>query len=383
MRPARASRLLDYEVTTDDAAGVFDRLRMVHRAVEASIEVEVPGYRVDIDREVDLIEEIARIQGYDRIGSSIPSSGQAGGVPAAYAFRMRVCEALVRAGLREARLSSFASSEDLALTGDTDAIVVANPLQAEEGYLRTRLTPGLLHAAARNQARGPEAVALFETGTVFRAGDPVQERTKVGFVLSGPAAEGWSFEDRPFDVLDAKGVLEAFLVELGVRDWALGEPLAGPFHPGRSAAVLVEGAQVGVLGELLPRVGTGLELEGRVAVVELEVSALMEASGEAFAFREGPRFPPVRRDLAFVVPEDVALGSVQAAIEEAAGGLLASCRLFDVFRGGTLPGATKSLAFALDLRAEDRTLTREESEPVVEAIVARLREDFGAELRSG
>jgi len=383
MRPTRATALLGYEVTTDDAAGVFDRLGMAHRLTDGSIEVEVPGYRVDIDREVDLIEEVARMQGYDRIGSSIPSSGRAGGVPAAYAFRMRVREALVRAGLREVSLLSFASAEDLVLTGDSDAIVVANPLQADEGYLRTRLTPGLLHAVARNQARGPEAVAIFETGTVFRSGSPVQERAKVAFALAGPAAEGWSARDRPFDVLDAKGVLEALMVEIGVRNWSLGGPLDGPFHPGRSCFVLVGGERAGVLAELLPRAASELEIEGRVAVAELEVEALMGASGEVFSFQDGPRFPPIRRDLAFVIAEDVAAGSVLSAIEESAGELLASCRLFDVFRGATLPEGTKSLAFALDLRAEDRTLTREESEPVVERIVSHLRATFGAELRSG
>ena len=382
MRPSRASMLLAYPVSEIDAQTVFDRLGMAHRLDGDRIEVEVPGYRVDIDREVDLIEEVARIQGYDRIGSSVPSAGQAGGTPAPYAFRMRLREALVRAGLREVTLLSFASEEDLALTGDTDAIAVANPLQSDEGFLRTRLTPGLLHAVARNLARGAETVAIFETGTVFRAGDPVQERPKVAFALAGPAGRGWAAEDRVLDVLDAKGALEALMAEVGVGDWALGDPLAGPFHPGRSAFVLVRGERAGVLGELHPRTIEVLELEGRVAVVELEVEALMAATEKEFAFRDVPRFPPVRRDLAFVVPEDAPAGDVQAALEDAAGELLASCVLFDVFRGGTLPEGTKSFAFAVDLRAPDRTLTGEESEPVVGRIVGRLKRDFGAELRA-
>ncbi len=382
MRPARAAKILDYEVTADDAAAVFDTLGMTHRGDDERIEVEVPGYRVDIDREVDLIEEVARMQGYDRIGSSIPSSGRAGGVPAAYAFRMRVREALVRSGMSEARLSSFTSVRDLELFGDTDAIAIANPLQADEGFLRTGLIPGLLHAAARNQARGPQAVSLFEAGTVFRPGDPVQERTAVAFVLAGSAARNWSSKDRPFDVLDAKGLLEALLVELGVRAWSLGDPPDGPFHAGRSATVHVGDRSAGVLGELLPRAAAHLDLEGRVAVAELDVLALMEASEEVFAFLEGPRFPPIHRDLAFVIPETVPAGSVQGAIESAAGALLEASRLFDVFRGEPLAPGTKSLAFGLDLRAEDRTLTREDSEPIVERIVTRLRKDFGAELRA-
>jgi phenylalanyl-tRNA synthetase beta chain len=149
MRPSRAERLLAYPVTAADAAAVFTRLGMTHRTEGDRVDVEVPGYRVDVDREVDLIEEVARIQGYERVGSSVPAAGRAGGAPPAYAFRQRVRDALARAGLREAVLLSFASAQDLQLTGDTDAVPVANPLQAEEGFLRTRLTPGLLHAVAR------------------------------------------------------------------------------------------------------------------------------------------------------------------------------------------------------------------------------------------
>jgi phenylalanyl-tRNA synthetase beta chain len=383
MRPARATRLLDDVITERDATAVFDRLGMAHRGNEETIEVEVPGYRVDIEREVDLIEEVARIRGYDRIGSTVPSAGQAGGVPPAYAFRDRLRDVLVRAGLREVRLLSFASGDDLAFAGDLDAIPVANPLQADEGFLRTRLIPGLLHAVARNQARGSETIAIFETGTVFRMGDPVQERVSVAFALAGPAGRGWAAERRELDVLDAKGVLETVMGETGVTSWSLGDALEPPFHPGRSSVVLVDGTVAGTLGELHPRAATAFEIEGRVAIGELDVAALLGGSGTGFVVRDVPRFPPVRRDLAFVVTESTAAGAVQRALEEAAGELLGESVLFDVFRGGSLPEGTKSLAFALDLRAPDRTLTGDETEPVVEGIVARLREDFGAELRTG
>ena len=383
MRPSRASALLAYPVDGADAAAVFDRLGMAHLDGDDVLDVEIPGFRVDIDREVDLIEEVARIQGYDRIGSTFPSARQVGGTPAPYAFRTRLREVLVRTGLREVRLLSFASQDDLALTGDTDAVAVANPLQADEGFLRTRLTPGLLHAVARNQSRGLEVVTLFEIGTVFRTAEPVQERQKVAFALCGPAAQGWTSDGRELDVLDAKGVVEALMAGMGVGEWSLGGAPNGPFHPGRSAWILVRGERAGVMGEVLPRVGEALEIQGRVAVAEIEIEALMDATQKEFLVREPPRFPPLRRDLAFVVPEDVPVGAVQAALEEAAGELLSTCRLFDVFRGGSLPEGTKSLAFALDLRAPDRTLTGEETDPVVERIVARIRSDFGGELRTG
>jgi phenylalanyl-tRNA synthetase beta chain len=383
VRPSRASMLLADVISAEDVREVFDRLGMAHEGVDAELKVEVPGYRVDIEREVDLIEEIARIRGYDRIGSSVPSAGQAGGVPPEYAFRMRVREALVRAGLREVSLLSFASEADLALTEDTDAVPVTNPLQADEGFLRTRLTPGLLHAAARNRARGVDTVAIFEVGTVFRMGDPVQERPKVAFVLSGRAAGSWSEPERTFDVLDAKGIVEALMRELAVADWSLSDGLGSLFHPARSAFIVVNGERAGVIGEIHPARSRVLELDGRVAVVELEVTALMQASSPTFVFADVPRFPPVRRDLAFIVGEATPAGEVAERLREAAGELLGEAVLFDVFRGGSLPSGTKSLAFAVDFRAADRTLEGEEAEAAVAAIVAALAKDFGAELRAG
>ena len=382
MRPARATMLLADEVTANDARQVFDRLGMTQRGDDDVLEVEVPGYRVDIEREVDLIEEVARVRGYDRIGSTVPSAGQAGGVPPSYAFRDRLRDVSVRAGLREVSLLSFASGDDLAFAGDLDAVPVANPLQADEGFLRTRLAPGLLHAVARNQARGSEAIAIFETGTVFRMDDPVQERSSLAFALTGPAGRGWAAERRALDVLDAKGVLETLMGEAGVS-WSLGDALAPPYHPGRSATILVGDAVAGTFGELLPRAAAAFDIEGRVSVGELDVAALLAGTGKEFLVRDVPRFPPVRRDLAFVLPESTPAGEVQHALEEAAGELLSECVLFDVFRGGSLPEGAKSLAFTLDFRAPDRTLTGDETDPVVERIVARLRDDYGAELRAG
>jgi phenylalanyl-tRNA synthetase beta chain len=385
MRPSRASALLGYEVGADDAAKVFEALRMTAQAArDDRVEVEIPGYRVDIEEEVDLIEEVARVHGYDRIESSMPTVRQAGGLPPAYAFVRRLRDIMARTGSLEARLPSFASEEDLALTGDTDGVRVANPLQAGESMLRTRLIHGLLHAAVRNRDRGVRSVPLFEVGTVFRADDPVEERTMVAFVLHGSATERWHEEPRPFDALDATGILEAMMDELRIGTWALGGLPGPPMHPGRSAEVLIDGRAAGVVGELHPRVAADLELEGRVALAELEVEALRSAAGSArFRLAEVPRYPPIRRDLAFVVPESAAAGAVQAALEDAAGDLLGSCTLFDVHRGARLPADAKSLAFAVEFRSFDRTLTAEEADRAVAAVVERLREEFDATLRAG
>ncbi len=392
MRASRATALLGYPVTTSDAAAVFDALRMTHAESPDAVEVEVPGYRVDIEREVDLIEEVVRIQGYERVGATIPRSPEPGGLPDSYAFARRVRDVLVRAGLREAKPLPFVSEDDLASMGDRDAIRLANPLRVEEAWLRTRLLPGLLHTVARNQRWGAGSVSIFEVGTVFRSAEPVEERRQVGLVLCGAAGEGWTADDRAFDVLDARGIVETLLEDLGVESqrehgqgtqgWTLGEPLGEPFHPGRSARILLGGRPVGIIGELHPRNASSLDIDGRVAIAELELEPLQAAASRDFRLVEVPRFPPIRRDLAFVIDEDVPAGAVGAAVESAAGELLDRSLLFDVFRGDAIPDGRKSLAFALEFRAPDRTLTDEEVEPLIGTIVERLRAELGAELRT-
>lgn len=382
MRASRATSLLGYPVTASDATAVFDALRMRHREDAEVVEVEVPGYRVDIEREVDLIEEVVRIQGYEGVGATIPRSPELGGLPEAYAFARRVRDALVRAGLREAKPLPFASEEELALMGDGNAIPLANPLRAEEAWLRTSLLPGLLRTVARNQRWGSGAVSIFEVGVVFRSGDPAEERRHVGFVHCGPAGEGWAADDRTLDVLDARGTLESLLGDVGAEVWSLGESLAGPFHPGRSARILLGDEPIGALGELHPGIAASLEIAGRVAVAELRLDPLRAAAARPFRLVEVPRFPPVRRDLAFVVPDDVSTGALQTVLDDAGGALLDRSTLFDVFVGGAIPEGRKSLAFALEFRAADRTLTDDEVDPVVSAIVDRARSELGAELRA-
>ena len=384
MRPSRASLVIGYPVTAADAADVFDRLGMSKEPVDGdAIEVEIPGYRVDLEREVDLIEEIVRIQGYERVGSTLPPLRQSGGLPERYAFLGRVRRSMVRAGLREVQLLPFVADEDLALVPGDRAIRVTNPLQADEGWLRTRLLPGVLRAARRNAYRHVRSIAIFEASNVFRLEpDGPKETPAVGFVMTGAADAGWSVTPRDYDVFDAKGVVEDLLVRLGI-DWIVGRRPGTPFHPGRSATVEAGGETIGAFGELHPKVAATLDLSGRVAAGELDVEALMRHASDVREVRDVPRFPPVRRDLAFTVDVATQAGDLQAALEDAAGELLDSCLLFDVHSGPPLPEGTKSLAFSIDLRAPDRTLTDGEASEAVAAIVERLAREFGARLRAG
>ena len=384
LRPARAATLLGYAVPAAAATSVFDSLGMTTRLEGDRLEVEIPGYRTDIEREVDLIEEVVRVEGYDNVGATLPRAPHPGGVPDGYAFARRVKGALARTGLREVRPVPFDAASDLALFGDTDAIPVTNPLRAEEGFLRTRLTPGLLHAVALNQSRGVDTVRIFEVGTTFRLAHPFVEIRKAGFALCGGDGKGWWSERRPLDVLDAKGVLESLLDDLGVADWSLADAPDGPFHPGRSARIVIDGSHAGVLGEIHPRVAEALDITGRVAVGVLGLRALEGGARGPFGLTDvPPRFPPVHRDLAFIVEAATPAGAVHEALRRAGGTLLASSSLFDVYVGDPLPSGTKGLAFSLDLRAPDRTLRDEEAQEAVDRIVEELGRTFGAKLRTG
>jgi phenylalanyl-tRNA synthetase beta chain len=383
VRPERAARILGYPMGHRDVREVFARLGMSTNQTDGAVDVEIPGYREDLEAEVDLIEEIARVQGYDRVGSELPGIRRPGGIPSTYAARRRVREALVRAGLRETWSYSFASAADLALMGDASGVKVANPLTTDDAYLRASLVPGLLRAVRINLFRQVEGVALFEVGHVFRLDDPVAEPEHAAFVMRG-SVMGFPGEDRIFDFFDGKGAVESLLEALGVRGWGLGPPGAAPFHPGRSAVIEVGGGRpVGTVGELHPRVAGELDLPGRVVLGQIDVTALADAGVETFEYREVPRFPPARRDLAWILDAGVPAGRVQAVIEDAAAELLESCRLFDLFSGPPIPEGRKSLAFAVTFRAPERTLTDQEVDAAVAAIDQRVSTELGGELRAG
>jgi phenylalanyl-tRNA synthetase beta chain len=382
VRPERASALLAYDLDARAVREALGRIRIEAEEAGGVVVAEIPGFRPDLELEVDLIEEVARVRGYEEVGATMPAIRQPGGVPASYALRQRVRDAMAASGFRETTSYSFASRRDLELVGESRGVLLANPISGDEEYLRPSLLPGLLRAARSNFARQVRSVALFEVGHVFRHADPVDERERVAFVAAGEVGRGYPEPPREVEVFDAKGALEMLFERLGIEDWRLGDPLPRPFHPTRSAVVLVGGEVAGGMGELAPRVAEDADLRGRVAVAELDASILARHLPQRFSYRDAPRFPPVRRDLAFVVAEDVAAGRVRDALLESGGGLVDEVVLFDVFAGSPLPEGRKNLAYAVDFRAADRTLTDEEVDGAVAAIVASLSNEFGAEFRS-
>jgi phenylalanyl-tRNA synthetase beta chain len=371
--------------------------------------VTPPAWRPDLTDPADLIEEVVRLAGYDDIPSVLPTAPPGRGLTEVQRRRRSVGRTLAEAGYVEAPSYPFIGPpvlDALGLPEDDErrqVVLVRNPLSEEEPALRTTLLPGLLATLARNLSRGQRDLALFEHGAVFpgdrRTPAPLpgvdrrpddetlaallgavpEQPWHVAVALAGNREpRGWWGTGRQATWADAvqaaQLVAAASGVELTVR---AGE--RAPWHPGRCAELLVGDTVVGHAGELHPRVCAALELPARTSVMELDLDALPAAEVPV-----GPpisAFPPVLLDLALVVKDQVPAAEVAAALETGAGELLESIRLFDVYTGTPVPAGSRSLAYALTLRAPDRTLTSEEATAVRDAAVAAAAQRAGAELR--
>ena len=395
------------------AAQVVELLAAVGCVVDADsnpLKVTPPPWRPDLTDPADLIEEVVRLAGYDDIPSVLPTAPPGRGLTDVQRRRRSVGRTLAEAGYVEAPNYPFvgtAALDALGLSDDDDrraVVVVRNPLSEEEPALRTTLLPGLLATLARNLSRGLRDVALFEHGAVFPGGvrtpaplpgvDRRPDAETLAALLGAVPAQpwhvavaltgqkeprGWWGSGREANWADAvqaaRLVAAASGVELTVR---AGEQ--APWHPGRCAQLFVGETSVGYAGELHPRVVAALDLPARTCAMELDLDALPAAQVPV-----GPRisaFPPVLIDLALVVAEDVPSAEVTAALREGAGELLESLRLFDVYTGPPVPAGSRSLAYALTLRAPDRTLTGEEAAAVRESAVAAASRRTGAVLRA-
>ena len=299
------------------------------------------------------------------------------------------------AGLYEAVSFTFLAPKDLsAARVPTSSLTLANPLSEERSVMRTSLLPGLLAAAGRSERHQSNRIRLFEIGRSYapiaRAGEhavPVREDAVFVILLSGPR-DHWIGEDAPVDFFDGKGALATALaaigLELATRPDDVIEKRAPYLHPRRAARVLVDGEDVGVVGELHPDVGLAHGLIGKPIYAELALDPLLRiAQTRGPRHVEAlPRFPRVLRDLALVVPRDVLAEDVQAAITEAASGLAEDVVLFDVFEGKAIPEGHRSLAFRIAYRDREATLTDARMASVHNAVLASVEKRFGARVRA-
>ncbi|HEY8466676.1 MAG TPA: phenylalanine--tRNA ligase subunit beta [Solirubrobacterales bacterium] len=408
LRGARVPRILGVEIPRDEAAEGLQRLGFeVEPVGDEDLRVTVtPERHYDVTREIDLIEEVGRLHGLDRLPRTLPAHGERGGLVREQRLRRLVEDEAAALGFNQAITWGFGSpsvADRLRLPADDErrrVIRIANPLGEENSVMRTTLLGGLLDVAQHNTARDIDSVALFETGRVYlpeaapaeggvvagafpgRMGPPAFEPLRLGLLAVGELVpDSWRAPGQAADFFALKGVLEALCQRFAVEPTFA--PASEPFlHPGRAARVEIAGTAVGWLGELHPLVAREWDLENRpVAAAELDLAPLFDASPlGAETYEDLVSFPAVFQDLAVVVPDDVPAERVRQTVLEAGGELLRAARIFDLYRGEQLGEGRKSLALRLEFRAPDRTLTDAEVAERREAIRVALG-GIGGSLR--
>ena len=384
LRRSRVSLLLGLDVPDDVVNGVLTRLGLAVDGIEDGWKVIAPSYRFDITSEVDLIEEIVRIHGYD----SVPETTEIAASPLRTVTESlvdldRVSATLVARDYEEAITYSFIDERsNTAFAGGASELVLSNPISSEMSVMRSSLLPGLVSSAAANVARQQERVRLFEIGKSFHGSlDAPSEVVRIAALATGTAMpEQWGARSQAIDFFDIKADLVAVLELAGDASDISFRPLEDPaLQPGQAAAVVRDGRDIGIVGKLHPRVAKGFDLK-RDAFV-FEVDALQALASAAPVAEPVSRFPVIRRDIAVLVKQDIPGEELVQAVAAAAPDLMRDVRIFDIYTGPGIEAGLKSVAISLILQETSRTLTDDDADAAQAAAVQKLRDAFGAELR--
>lgn len=390
LRHERLQRVLGVTIPRAAILEILVRLEMGVVETGEGWQVTAPGFRFDIEREVDLIEEIARIHGYDNIpGTHSRAAAEMLPLPERAIGLEQFQQTLIQRGYQEVITYSFVDPAIQALIDpEIEAIRLANPISADLSVMRTSLWPGLLQAAQFNLNRQQERVRIFESGLRFRkSGDDIKQEAMLSGLATGSQNPlQWSANDREIDFFDIKGDVEAILAltgrESGIIFFSQGHTA---LHPGQSACIVWRDQEQGIdqeigwIGTLHPSTGQKLGIVKRVCLFEIRLGAITERVVPRYVPMS--RFPAIKRDLAIVVDEAVDTRRVQDCIRNVADSMLASLTLFDVYRGKGIEPGKKSLAFGLSLQNPERTLTDGEVESVMSNIMLTLNNELGATLR--
>ena len=377
LRHEKVSQLLGIELSPKQNTGYLNSLGLV----VSGNAVRVPTHRVDLKREIDLVEEIARMHGVDKIPAT-PPRGAIGTHPYD-AVHDQIAEArhlLTALGLNESQGQTLISDTSAKLVSN-DLVALENPLSSDMNVLRPSLLPGLLDALRHNINHKNLDVALFEIGRVFPVG---REERRVAIALTGRRhAAFWSGDDREakFDVYDLKGIIEEFLEHFSVRGVTYARRNEGTTLMVESATVHLGKFTLGEFGQVAPPLARRYDLRDPVLVSELNLDTLIARRNTAKSLKPLPQFPAIRRDVAMLVPENLTHEAVLTAARQARPANLEAIDLFDVFRGQNVPSGQKSMAYAFTYRNAERTLTDAEVNSAHEQLVAQLKQKLGATIR--
>jgi len=383
LRPERARRLLAADIDRGRCTKILEALGChVDRGAQEDLVVTVPSFRPDLEREIDLVEEVGRIYGYhhvqgnERVRGPIPQQP-----PGGYERARSIREGLVSLGLDEVVTSSIVAERWIELMG-RPACRLANPPAEGMSQLRTSLVPGLMDVARRNFNQRQSGIGIFEVGRVFtpRSGALPNETLVVSGLLSGDAsASPWRGDRRDVDLLDLKGLVDALLIDKDVSF----EPVTGDegfLRTGQGARILFQGNPIGHWGQVHRDLGAAFDVDRDVYIFELQGTYVARLSQES-EYTPLPKFPPIERDLAIVLDSGIPAGQVIAEISQVDQDLVENVEVFDVYTGDQVEAGMRSLAFSLRLRSASGTLEDRDADQVIERILQRLSAAFGARLR--
>ncbi|HAD49201.1 MAG TPA: phenylalanine--tRNA ligase subunit beta, partial [Idiomarina sp.] len=387
LRSARLTKVLGVHIADEEVTEILQRLGLEVTYNNGEWQVQVPSYRFDIAIEEDLIEEVARVYGYNAIQAAAPAAQlRMTDRKEAAVSRHTLTNALVERGYQEAITYSFVDPKHQAmLFNETAALTLPHPISIEMSSMRVSLWPGLAAAVAHNQKRQQAVLAFVETGLRFipdeTAENGVRQEPVLGGIRAGKAhTEHWSEGERAVDFYDVKGDVEALLQKTGEAHlFRFVADQHDALHPGQSAAIYKGERKVGFIGALHPQHEKALGLNQRAFVFEIELDAI--------AVRRIPvaqpisRYPSIRRDLAIVLDEQIAAGEVLAALENVGVKQLVGLNLFDVYQGENLAQGKRSLALSITLQDADKTLEEAEVNELIEQFVTTLKDEFNATLR--
>lgn len=386
----KVGQILGVEVPAPEMVSILRRLGMDVEENYGAIAVRPPSFRRDISRDIDLIEEIARINGYDKIVSKMPT----GVVPMPVInrgreIRRRVGSTLRSAGFSEAVNFSFMNPAHLDVLGFAadderrSIVTLANPLRAEESALRTTLVPALLSNLAWNLNRGSDGLKLYEISKVFiNIGDDVlpDEHVRIAAVLT-PSAAKRLYPIPAAGFYELKGALEAILRELRISAVFVPSGAESYFETGRSAEILVGGRRAGFIGEIRREVLAKFDISADSYVFELYADVVIESAPASIKYSKLPKFPPVDRDMALLAPLEMQSQRIIDAVVGFGSETIASIRVFDVYQGKGIPDGKKSIAYSVRYQATNRTLTDDEVDAAHSSLIDHLKKTLGVELR--
>ncbi len=383
--PAKVKRLTGLELSVENMESMLQSLGMTVLKNAEAWAVKVPSHRFDISLDVDLVEEIVRLYGYDNI-VALPLENmrmQAGEVNSVTSLSAYVSTFLSTRGYRETINYSFVDPHfQNALYPDTQSMALLNPISSELSHMRVGMWPGLLAAMVYNLHRQQTAIKFFEVGVVFDVnGEALQERPCLAGLLTGERGHlNWSEATHQFDFFDMKGDLQALFAALSIDDVHFVAASHPALHPGQSARILIGEREVGWMGVLHPRLVDALDINADVMLFELSLSELVH--DKPANFQRISKYPQIRRDLSLLVSHDVSAWQIEAVVRDVVkGNLLKAFDVFDVYTGESIPVGKKSLAIALTLQDDSRTLVDTEVANVTSAILKELDDKFTIVLR--